>query len=134
MFTVDTKITKELIEKFDEEDGVFYRFQNKNYDIDGDYTGSFGMIFGSPEEARECADEWGMTEEEAVLSGKSCMPTFEDIMRWCQEFDNDSVLLVFDGVDTYESGHDDEYVAEYIAPRAVIDFDEAVKYWEENYE
>lgn len=133
MFTVDTKLSKDLIEKFDEEDGVFYRFQNPDYDITGEYAQSWGMIFSSAEEARENAEEWGLEENEAVLPGKSCMETFSDIMKFVTNFEDSDVLLVFDGVDTYEYGHDGEFVAKYIAPRAVISMQDAVEFYENNF-
>lgn len=133
MFKVDSKLSKELVEKFDEGRGIFYRFQNPNYEIEGEYAQSWGMIFSSAEEARECAEEWGMDEDEAVLPGKSCEYTFKDIMNWVCQFGANDVLLVFEGFDTGVYGHDGEWVAEYEAPVAVFSMQDALKFYKENY-
>lgn len=134
MFKVNSNLTREMVEKFDQDRGIFYRFQNPNYEIEGEYTQSWGMIFSSAEDARECAEEWGMDEDEAVLPGKSCMTTFQDIMSWSSQYDQENdVLLVFEGIDTSVSGHDGEYVAEYIAPIAVFSIKDAVEYYNSNF-
>lgn len=130
MFKVNTTPNMELIEKWDNDSGVFYRFQNPEYEIKGEYTQSWGMIFSSAEEARECAEEWGMDEDEAVLPGKSCWDTLKNLMAGdlvCQFSDTD-VVLVFKGVDTGAEGHDGEYVAEYIAPIAVLSIQDVLEY------
>lgn len=132
MFEVNSKLTKELVEKFDEDRGIFYRFQNPNFEIEGEYTQSWGMIFSSAEEAKECAEEWGYDEEDAVLPGKSCMDTFEGIIGFIDEFSYEDVLLVFEGEDTYVEGHDGEYVAEYLKPVAVFSMDDVVKFYEKS--
>lgn len=129
MFKVNSKLTKEMVEKFDKDRGIFYRFQNPNYEIEGEYTQSWGMIFSSAKQARECAEEWGMGEDEAVLPGKSCGFTLEEVMRWVDQFGYDDVLLVFEGVDTGVSGHDGEWVAEYISPIAVFSMQDVVEYY-----
>ena len=127
MFKVTEKITLEKIKKFDSDRNIFYRFQNPAYEIYGEYTQSWGMIFSSAEEAMECAEEWGMTEEEAVLPGKSCMDTFEHIMSFSDQFSDNDVLLVFVGEDTYAEGHDGEYVAEYIESVAVYSMEDVLE-------
>lgn len=129
MFKVNSILTPELVEKFDQDRGIFYRFQNPNYEIEGEYMQSWGMIFSSAKEARECAEEWGMSEDEAVLPGKSCGFTFKEVMRWSEQFGDDDVLLAFEGVDTGVSGHDGEWVAEYIAPVAVFSKQDALEYY-----
>lgn len=133
MFEVNAKLTIELVEKFDEDRGIFYRFQNPKYEIEGEYTQSWGMIFSSAEEARECAEEWGMDKDEAVLPGKSCTNKFENVMDYVCQFSDDDVLLVFEGVDTGVSGHDGEFVAEYISTVAVFSMDDAVDFFNKNY-
>lgn len=133
MFKVDTKITKELVEEWDDAPDLFYRFQKEDYAIEGEYEQSWGQIFTSAAEARESAEEWGLSEDEAVLPGKSCMNTFRNIISFSDRFDEKYVLLVFEGRDTYVNGHDDEFVAEYIAPIAIISFDDAIEYYNENY-
>lgn len=134
MFEVNGKITEELIEKFDEDSDIFYRFQNPKYEIEGEYRQSWGMIFSSEKQARECAEEWGMSEEDAVLPGKSCMDTFEGVMRFFDEFAPTDVLLIFKGKDTYVSGHDGEYVAEYLEPIMVFSREDALEYYIKKYE
>lgn len=113
MFKVNGTPTQDLINKFDNDSNIFYRFQNPEYEIVGEYMESWGMIFSSKEEALEEAEDYGYTEENAVLPGKSCMPQFDQIIEWINYYSKDDVLLVFEGADTYETGHDDEYVAEY---------------------
>lgn len=132
MFKVDGKLTKEMVEKFDNDSNIFYRFQNPDYEIEGEYTESWGMIFSSAEEARECAEEWGLEEDEAVLPGKSCMDTFKGIMQFACQFSDNDVLLVFRGTDTYATGHDGEFVAEYEEPVAVFSMEDAVAFDNEN--
>lgn len=136
MFKINNKLNKEIIEKFDNDSGIFYRFQNPEYEIEGEYLQSWGTIFSSAEEARECAEEWGMAENDAVLPGKSCMSTFREIMagHWICETGDDDVLLVFEGIDTHISGHDGECVAEYIKPIAVFSLDDAIEFYENNYD
>jgi len=130
MFNVDSKLTAELIEKYDSDRNIFYRFQNPDYDIEGEYAQSWGMIFSSAEEARECAEEWGMDADDAVLPGKSCMDTFEGIMRFVCQFSDNDVLLVFRGYDTRETGHDGEFVAEYEEQIAVFSMEDVVGFYE----
>ncbi|MBC3889429.1 hypothetical protein GH810_14030 [Acetobacterium paludosum] len=123
------KLTKELIEKYDDDSQMFYRFQNPEWEV-GDV--SFGMIYSTEEEARQDFEDMGLDPEEAVLPGKSCMDTFAGIMsmRFVNEFDKDFNLIVFNGYDTGVSGHDDECVAEYYETVETFDFDEACQYAE----
>lgn len=93
MYKVNGTPNREEIEKFDNDRHMFYRFQNPKYTIEGEYTQSWGMIFGSAEEARECAEEWGLEEGEAVLPGKSCMTTFEEILSFTEQFGKNDVLI-----------------------------------------
>lgn len=136
VFEVNSKLTKELIEKYDDDRGIFYRFQNPAYAIEGEYTQSWGMIFSSPEEAIADA-EWEGWEnpEDAVLPGKSCWDTFQHLMRTDTifQFSDSDVLLVFEGCDTGAEGHDGEYVAEYIAPVAVFSMQDVIEFYNTNY-
>lgn len=134
MFKVNNKLTKELVEKFDNDSSIFYRFQNPNFEIEGEYTQSWGMIFSSAKQARECAEEWGYTEDEAILPGKSCMNSFKGVMNFSEQFYDDDVLLVFKGQDTYVTGHDGEFVAEYEEPIAVFSMQDALEFYEKYYE
>lgn len=106
---------KERIKKWNEDDHVFYRFQMRGYAIGNE---SWGMIYNSREEAIEAwMDEndcdYETAESEAILPGKSCMPTLEEIWEWVCSFSDNDYLLVFRGLDTGVSGHDGEYVAEF---------------------
>lgn len=119
---------KQNIEKWDDDYHVFYRFQHKDHEVG---EKSWGMIFGSEEEAIADAEEWGMTPEEAVLPGKSCTFTFGELSRWMCEFDKDYVVIAFEGWDTYETGHDGEYVARFDEVIAAISYDDYLKIDEE---
>lgn len=133
MYEAKNKLTKKIVEKFDEDKNIFYRFQNPNFEITGEYKQSWGMIFSSAEEAREAAEDWGLTEEEAILPGKSCMDTFEGIMNFIDQFTEKDVLLVFEGTDTYVEGHDGEFVAEFEKEIAVFSMQDVVKFYKKNY-
>lgn len=80
MYKVNGQPTAEKIQKYNEDKNIWFRFQNPEYEITGEYTQSWGMIYSSAEEAMQAAEdeEWD-NPEEAVLPGKSCMPEFEQI-------------------------------------------------------
>jgi hypothetical protein len=119
--------TEELVEKFNKDNNIFFRFQNPEWELTPE-SKSWGMIYGSEEEALESAEEDGLTEEEAVLPGKSCMDTLQGLWNWADQFDNNNVVLVFEGDDTGVNGHDDEYVAEFIKPVAVWSIEDCYNY------
>lgn len=121
------KLTAELIEKYDDDSQMFYRFQNPAWEI-GEV--SFGMIYSSEEEARQDYEDMDLDPDDAVLPGKSCMDTFAGIMRFVDSFDKDFELIVFHGYNTGANGHDDEYVAEYFETMEKFSFDEACEYAE----
>lgn len=128
MYTVTGKPTEEMVEKYSKDNSIFFRFQNPAWELTKN-SKSWGMTYGSEEEARECAEEFGLTEEEAVLPGKSCMDTLEGVWNWVDQFDWDNdVVLVFEGTDTGVSGHDDEWVAEFIRPVAVWKIEDVYNY------
>lgn len=69
LWVANTKATAEMIEEFDENPNVFYRFQRKDLEMG---TESWGMIYDNREEAiedwmedYECDRE--EAEEEAIL-------------------------------------------------------------------
>ena len=134
VWNVNAAVTEGLIEKLNKKENIWFRFQDKGYDIDSEHSESWGMIYGTKEEAIEnwmedydCDEE--EAEEEAILPGKSCMPTLEGIRQWAGEFDSENyVIIAFCGTDTYVSGHDGEYVAEFDEAVAVFDMDEALAY------
>ena len=134
VWNVTEHLTKDKIEKWDEDDGIFYRWQNPDYAIEGEFTESWGMVFSSKEEALKDSLDYGIEPEDAILPGKSCMPTLEEIYSYITEFADSAVLLVFNGVDTYAEGHDGEYVAEYVSSVAVLDQQEVINFFKENYE
>lgn len=129
----NSKLSEEIIERFDNDDFIFWRFQCKDWEITGDYEESFGMIYDNREEAiedymyeHECSYE--EAEEYAILPGKSCMPTFIGIMDFYKAFDKDFVLMAFEGSDTGITGHDGEYVAEFYEPVAIFSYEDAIEY------
>lgn len=132
IYPVNSKMTLELMEKFDEDRNIFYRWQNPTYEIAGEFTQSWGMIFSSEQEARECAEEWGYTEDEMILPGKSCMDTLEHIVSFAAEFSDTDVLLVFRGADTWVTGHDGEYVARFDEPIAVFSMADILDFCKQN--
>lgn len=132
MYKVNGTPNREAIEKFDNDRHMFYRFQNPKYTIEGEYTQSWGMIYSSAEQARECAEEEGLEEDEAVLPGKSCMTTFEEILSFTEQFGKTDVLMIFYGYDTGVSGHNDEWVAEFDEAVAIWSMEDVIKYAQEN--
>lgn len=123
----------EDIKKWDEDDHVFYRYQCKDWEVGEE---SWGMIYNNREEAiedymdmLECSYE--EAEEEAILPGKSCMPTFKEILNFSQEFGEDFYLLVFEGADTRVTGHDGEYVANFYEEIDRIEWNDIDKIIEE---
>lgn len=130
MWTVNTKITEEIIDKFDSDNHIFYRFQDRSFAIEGDYEESWEMCYSSKEEAIAGYEDMDLDPEDAVLPGKSCMTTFKEIMDWVCQFDSKNyVLIAFEGNDTYATGHDDEYVATFYETAAIMDIDDAVNYY-----
>lgn len=127
MYKVAGKPTEEMVEKFNEDSNIFFRFQNPNWELDQD-SKSWGMIYGSEEEAIENCEDDGLSEDEAVLPGKSCMDTLEGVWEWADQFDDSYVVLVFEGDDTGVNGHQDEYVTEFIKPVAVWSMEDCYNY------
>lgn len=137
MYRVDAVLNKEIIEKFDNDDYTFWRFQDPKFEISGEYEESWGMIYGSREEAIESYMEdnecdYDEAEENAILPGKSCMKTFDEIMDFHNQFFKGYVLMAFHGKDTRVTGHDDEYVATFYEPIAIFSTDDAKTYALEN--
>lgn len=121
---VNNKPTLEKIEKYDNEKGVYFRFQDKDYELG---TKSWGMIYGSEEEAREAYEEEGLNPDDAILNGKSCCSTSREAMRFAGEFDGAiNVVLVLTG-NYVEEGHDGEDVVDVAEILEVWDFDEFCK-------
>jgi hypothetical protein len=93
-----------MLKELSEQENVFFRFHDPDRRL-SNRSKSWGMIFESEREALSCGS--------TVLEGKSCTETAEELMRWAGEFDNSYVIIVFEGQDTKEEGHDGEAVATY---------------------
>lgn len=119
IYEVNNKPTSDKIKKYDEENNTYYRFQMKDWEMG---TQSWGMIYSSAEEAIENCEDDGLTPEEAVLDGKSCCDTANELWGLAQSFDKDFRVLVVEG-SYVEEGHDGE---------SVVDIDEIVEIWDFN--
>lgn len=119
------RISQELIENLDGKEDIFYRFHNPNRRLSS-RSESWGMIFSSKAEALRDARESGLDEEDAILPGKSCMPTFKEIFDFVDQFDKDYILIAFQGRDTRITGHDGEYVATYQKKVACFSFEDVL--------
>lgn len=118
IYEVNNKPTVEKIERYDDDEHTFYRFQKKDWEIG---TKSWEMIYSSEEEARECYEEAGFDcEDDAILDGKSCCSTAKELMNFVCEFDNNFRVLVLTG-NCVGEGHDGE---------DVVDVDEIVEIWD----
>lgn len=129
IYKVNGAPRKELIEKYNNDPNIFFRFQEPHQKLTS-RSCSWGMVFQSKAEAIRDCGEWGMSPEEAILPGKSCTDTLEGLQNWVCEFDNDYVVLVFEGTDTGVNGHDGEYVATYHKKIAVWSIEDVKKYLE----
>lgn len=123
VYKVNGVPTQELIEKLDNNDNIFFRFQEPHQKLTS-RSKSWGMIYSTEREAIADGCE--------ILPGKSCMPTFAEILRWLDYYCKDYILLAFEGNDTGYTGHDGEYVATYYKKVAVWNFEDVKKYAEEN--
>lgn len=110
IYEVNNKPTVDKIEKFDENRNIFYRLQNKNYEMG---TKSWGMIHDTEEEARYCYEEDGFEcEDDAILDGKSACYTANELSNYLGSYsENNTVVLILDGRSVGE-GHDGEDVVE----------------------
>ena len=120
IYEVNSTPTIEKIEKYDDDIHMFYRFQNKDWEMGEE---SWGMIFSTREEAIESAEEWGMTEEEAVLPGKSACNTAKELASFSGCFGNEYRVIVING-DQVGYGHDDEAVVDSIDIIEIWDYDD----------
>lgn len=125
------KLTMELINKIDNNDNLFWRFQDPKLEVGEE---SWGMIYSSREEAiQDYMDTLDISYEEAesqaILPGKSCELTFKEIMSYACEFDKSYNLIVFEGSDTYTTGHDGECVANYYSTVYIFKFEDAVNFY-----
>ncbi|MEG1482921.1 MAG: hypothetical protein RSA57_03885 [Cetobacterium sp.] len=124
MYKVNGVPTLELVEKFNEDSNIFFRFQNPHQKLTS-RSESWGMIYGSKQEA--------IKNDCEILPGKSCMDTLKGLDKWITYFDDDYVVLVFEGCDTGVTGHDGEYVATYYKKVAVWSMKDVVEFMQNNY-
>lgn len=117
IYEVNNKPTVEKINNYDGESNTYYRFQMKDWEMGSQ---SWGMIYGSADEAIENCEDDGLTPSTAVLDGKSCCDTAKDLMSFVQNFDKDFRVLVLTG-NYVEEGHDGE---------SVVDVDEILEIWD----
>ena len=117
IYEVNNKPTLEKIEKYNEDRFTFYRYQCKDWEM-GEY--SWGMIYSTMEEAIECCEDDGLTEDEAVLDGKSACNTANELFGFSGNFDKDFRVLVVSGK-SVGTGHDGE---------EVVDVDEILEIWD----
>lgn len=115
LYKVNNKPNEEKINKYDDEECVFYRFQCKDWEIG---TQSWGMIYETAEEA--------VKDGETVLNGKSACSTAYKLWDFAQCFDNDFRVLVVTG-EYVEEGHDGEDVIDIEDILEIWDFDEFIK-------
>lgn len=115
---VNNKPSLDKINKYNEEAKVYFRYQDKDYSLG---TKSWGMIYGSEEEAREAYEEEGLNPDDAILNGKSACSTSNEALSFASEFyESVNVVLVLTG-SYVEEGHDGE---------DVIDVDEVLEVWD----
>lgn len=119
IYTVNNQPTIQKIKEYNEQDNVYFRFQNSEWEMG---EKSWGMIFDSEEDAIENCEEWGMTPEEAILDGKSACYTSTQALNFASNFDKEFVVLVLKG-SYVQDGHDEE---------PVIDVKEILEVWDYN--
>ncbi len=126
-YRITGKPTPELIEKYDEAEDIFYRFQNSRRKLTS-RSESWGMIYKSKAEAiREGCD---------ILTGKSCVETFEELKKWMGQFatsrkdDDYYCVLIFKGYNTQDTGHDGETVAKYYSKVDVWSVQDTMEYFD----
>ena len=117
IYEINNKPTMEKIEKYNEDRFTFFRYQMKDWEM-GDQ--SWGMIYSTAEEAIENCEDDGLTEDEAVLDGKSACTTAKELFGFSCMFDKDFRVLVLSGK-SIGTGHDGE---------EVVDVDEILEIWD----
>ena len=130
IYEVNGKPSLEKIFQYNEDRFAFFRFQNKDWEMGNK---SWGMIYSSEEEARECYEDDGFEcEDDAILDGKSACSTAEELMNFCSCFDSNYRVLVITGTSVGE-GHDGEDVVDVDDVLEVWDSDEFINFMNENY-
>lgn len=117
IYEVNNKPTLEKVEKYNEDRYTFFRYQMKDWEMGNQ---SWGMIYSTAEEAIENCEDDGLTEDEAVLDGKSACNTAQELFGFSGMFDKDFRVLVISGKNV-GTGHDGE---------EVVDIDEILEIWD----
>lgn len=117
IYEVNNKPTLEKVEKYNEDRYTFFRYQMKDWEMGNQ---SWGMIYSTAEEAIENCEDDGLTEDEAVLDGKSACNTAQELFGFSGMFDKDFRVLVISGK-SVGTGHDGE---------EVVDIDEILEIWD----
>lgn len=120
LYEVNNKPTLEKIEKYNEDRFIFFRYQMKDWEM-GEQ--SWGMIYSTAEEAIENCEDDGLTEDEAVLDGKSACNTAQELFSFSRMFDKDFRVLVLNGK-SVGTGHDGEEVVEVDEILEIWDYEE----------
>ena len=120
IYKVNNNPTIEKIRTYDSDDDTYYRFQNKDWEMG---TKSWGMIYSTEEEAIESCEDFGYTPETAILNGKSCCCTADELWGYAQNYDKDFVVLVLEGA-YVEEGHDGESVVDVTDIKEIWDREE----------
>jgi len=79
------------------DNGYFFRFQNSHVRLTSN-SKSFPMCYSTATEAKKAG--------ERVINGKSCTDRVSTLKNWQCEFNNDDVILIFEGNDTRETTDD----------------------------
>jgi len=119
MYKVSGKPNKEIVEKLNENEHIFFRFQEPHQKLTS-RSESWGMIYGSKREA--------LAEGYEILPGKSCTDKLEDLSQWAVYYDNNYVVVAFEGHDTGVVGDDGECVATYYKKIAVWNYEDVANY------
>ena len=124
LWNVTGTATEEKVNKYNADKYVYFRYQDKDYELG---SKSWGMIYGSEEEAREAYIEDGLNPDDAILNGKSCCSDSDTALSFASEFDESvNVILVLTGR-WVQVGHDGEDVIEVEEVLDVWDYDEFCK-------
>lgn len=106
--------TQDKIEMYDDDNGTYYRFQCKDWEMG---TKSWGMIYSSSEEAIE--------DGSTILDGKSACYTADNLWDFAQFYDDDFRVLVLEG-SRVEEGHDGEDVIDVYKVLEIWDYNDFI--------
>lgn len=118
------KCTEELLNSLSEKENIYFRFHDPKRRISS-RSKSWGMIYTSEREA--------IADGSDILYGKSCVETAAELMDWKNYFDENYVVIAFEGIDTRQSGHDGETVSTYQGKVATFSYQDFVNMFEEKH-